>query len=92
MKKKLIIIFNLIAFLSINGRTSCGPLVNNATNNTNDNPLLLLISFDGFRWDYLNTYNLTNFNRLKSMGSHADYIYNAFATITFPNHWTIGNL
>jgi len=52
-------------------------------------PLLLLISFDGFRWDYLNTHNLTNFNALKQNGSHADYIINAFSTVTFPNHWTI---
>jgi predicted AlkP superfamily pyrophosphatase or phosphodiesterase len=54
-----------------------------------EHPLLLLVSFDGFRWDYLNHHNLTNFNRLKIMGSHADYIYNSFSTVTFPNHWTI---
>lgn len=52
-------------------------------------PMLLLVSFDGFRWDYLNMYNLTNFNYLKNLGSHADYIINSFSTVTFPNHWTI---
>ena len=52
-------------------------------------PLLLLISFDGFRWDYLNHHNLTNFNSLKEDGAYSDYIYNNFATVTFPNHWSI---
>jgi hypothetical protein len=54
-----------------------------------DKPLMLLVSFDGFRWDYFNMYNLTNFNRLKNLGSHADYIINSFSTITFPNHWYV---
>lgn len=52
-------------------------------------PLLLLVSFDGFRWDYLLKHNLTNFNYLKAQGSHAEFIRNSFATVTFPNHWTI---
>lgn len=52
-------------------------------------PLLLLVSFDGFRWDYLYMYNLPNFNYIKNLGSHAEYIKNSFATVTFPNHWTI---
>jgi ectonucleotide pyrophosphatase/phosphodiesterase family protein 5 len=61
----------------------------NTVHALNTKPLMLLISFDGFRWDYLNMYNLTNFNRLRDMGTHADYIINSFSTITFPNHWTI---
>ena len=52
-------------------------------------PLLLLISFDGFRWDYLNHHNLTNFDSLKQNGTYADYIYNQFVTVTLPNHWSI---
>lgn len=54
-----------------------------------DKPLLLLISFDGFRWDYLYKHNLSNFNSLKAQGAYADYIYNSFTTVTFPNHWTL---
>lgn len=59
------------------------------TRSLNPNPLLLLISFDGFRWDYLHMHNLSNFNYLKLHGSHAEQILNSFATVTFPNHWTI---
>jgi len=54
-----------------------------------ERPLMLLVSFDGFRWDYLHMHNLSNFNYLKSIGSHAEFIYNSFSTVTFPNHWTI---
>ena len=43
----------------------------------------------GFRWDYLNRHALPTFNKLKSAGSHADYIVNSFSTVTFPNHWSI---
>lgn len=53
------------------------------------NPLLLLISFDGFRWDYLSRSRLPNFEYLKKIGSHANYVKNTFATVTFPNHWSI---
>lgn len=60
-----------------------------ATTNLNENPLLLFVSFDGFRWDYLTRYNLTNFNYLKQIGSYSDYVYSSFDTSTFPNHWTL---
>ena len=52
-------------------------------------PLVLLVSFDGFRHDYLEKHNLKNFNLLKSIGSYADFIYNSFVTATFPNHWYV---
>ncbi len=48
-----------------------------------DKPLLLLVSFDGFRWDYLTKYNLKNFNLLRKNSSYADFIYNQFVTGKF---------
>jgi ectonucleotide pyrophosphatase/phosphodiesterase family protein 5 len=53
------------------------------------NPLLLVVSFDGFRWDYLNMHQLPNFNYLKSFGAHADLTQSEFVTLTFPNHWSL---
>ncbi|CAF1092106.1 unnamed protein product [Rotaria sordida] len=52
-------------------------------------PLLLLISFDGFRWDYPDIYNLPNFNSLIKRGVRVKHIDNSFATVTFPSHFTI---
>ena len=57
-----------------------------------ENAKLLLISFDGFRWDYLQRVGRTrapNFYRLIDNGVHPKYINNAFVTKTFPNHWTM---
>ncbi|CAF4601607.1 unnamed protein product [Rotaria sp. Silwood1] len=56
---------------------------------TSSPPLLLLISFDGFRWDYPDIYNLPNFNSLRKRGVRVKHIDNSFATVTFPSHFTI---
>lgn len=52
-------------------------------------PLLLLISLDGFRWDYPDLYKLPNFNSLIERGVRVKYIENTFATVTFPSHFTM---
>ena len=60
-----------------------------------DHPLLLLISFDGFRWDYLHKVkcegkNTPNFDYLTENGVFVDDgVKNAYITKTFPNHYTI---
>lgn len=53
-------------------------------------PRLLLISFDGFRWDYLSKVNKTpNFDRVISGGVKAKWIQDSYTSLTFPNHYTI---
>lgn len=52
-------------------------------------PLLLLISLDGFRWDYPDIYNLPHFNSILKRGVRVQHIDNSFATVTFPSHFTI---
>ena len=52
-------------------------------------PLLLLISFDGFRWDYPDLYPLPNLNSIRERGVRVKYIENTFATSTFPMHFTM---
>jgi predicted AlkP superfamily pyrophosphatase or phosphodiesterase len=63
----------------------CSPVLNT----TSPLPLLLLISFDGFRWDYPDLYQLPNFNLLIKRGVRVKYIENTFATVTFPSHFTM---
>lgn len=50
---------------------------------------VLLISMDGFRWDYLTKVSTPNFDRLAQNGTKASYINNTFITKTFPCHYTI---
>lgn len=51
--------------------------------------LVLLVSFDGFRWDYLSRGLTPTFNELASNGGKANYTIDAFITKTFPNHYTL---
>jgi alkaline phosphatase D len=50
---------------------------------------VLLVSLDGFRWDYNKMYNTPNLNKLAKDGVKADRMYSSFPTVTFPNHYSI---
>lgn len=50
---------------------------------------LLLISFDGFRWDYDQDVDTPNMDRLAREGVKAKYITPPFVTMTSPSHFTI---
>merc|ERR1711892_780107 len=53
---------------------------------------LLLISMDGFRWDYLDRagrLSMRNIERFWHQGVRAQYTTNQFTTKTIPNHWTM---
>ena len=52
-------------------------------------PTVLLISLDGFRWDYLEKANTPNLDHLVRTGVKARALIPVFPTKTFPNHYTI---
>ena len=56
---------------------------------TSRSPLVLLVSFDGFRWDYLDRSQTPNFDSFVQDGVKAKYIFDTFASKTFPNHYSI---
>ena len=49
---------------------------------------VLLISLDGFRWDYLDKVETPNFHRFLQNGVRAEGFIPAFPSKTFPNHFT----
>lgn len=49
----------------------------------------ILISFDGFRWDYPNRGITPNLEFIKQHGVHANSLKPCFPTKTFPNHYSI---
>lgn len=49
---------------------------------------LLLISFDGFRWDYDQDVETPNLDRLAVDGVKAKYITPPMLTMTSPSHFT----
>ncbi|HUQ87715.1 MAG TPA: alkaline phosphatase family protein [Vicinamibacterales bacterium] len=54
-----------------------------------DHAILVLISIDGFRWDYLDKFRPPTLVRLAAEGVRADALIPEFPSKTFPNHYTI---
>jgi predicted AlkP superfamily pyrophosphatase or phosphodiesterase len=52
-------------------------------------PTVILISLDGFRYDYLAKYPSPNLNSLSRTGVRARWLIPSFPTKTYPNHYTI---
>jgi alkaline phosphatase D len=50
---------------------------------------VLVVSFDGFRWDYSELYETPNFDLLAQNGVKAEHLISSFPTKTFPNHYTL---
>lgn len=53
------------------------------------NTTTILISFDGFRWDYLTKTDTPNFDYLVRTGVKAPFINPVFPTETIPNHYSM---
>lgn len=51
-------------------------------------PYLILVSFDGFRHDYVEKFDLVNFRRFIRKGASAEALVPAFPSKTFPNHYS----
>ncbi|XP_061703053.1 ectonucleotide pyrophosphatase/phosphodiesterase family member 7-like [Syngnathoides biaculeatus] len=50
---------------------------------------VLLVSFDGFRWDYDRDVDTPNLDRMARDGVKADYVTPPYLTITSPTHFTL---
>ncbi len=50
---------------------------------------LILISLDGFRWDYPELHGAPTIQRLAREGARADGLIPIFPSKTFPNHYTV---
>lgn len=50
---------------------------------------LIVVSFDGFRWDYSDMYESPNLDEMGAQGIKADRLIPSFPSKTFPNHYTL---
>jgi predicted AlkP superfamily pyrophosphatase or phosphodiesterase len=50
---------------------------------------VILVSLDGFRWDYFGRAPTPNLDGLMARGVHARWMVPSFPSITFPNHYSI---
>uniref|UniRef100_F7C789 Ectonucleotide pyrophosphatase/phosphodiesterase family member 5 n=1 Tax=Monodelphis domestica TaxID=13616 RepID=F7C789_MONDO len=50
---------------------------------------ILLVSFDGFRWDYIYRVPTPHFHYIMKYGAYVKQVTNVFVTTTYPNHYTL---
>ena len=54
-----------------------------------DKPYLVLVSFDGFRHDYMEMFDTPNFDRMAAEGARAQGLVPVFPSLTFPAHYSV---
>ncbi len=52
-------------------------------------PYVILVSTDGYRYDYTDKYNALHLKNLAKSGVSATAMLPSFPSITFPNHWSL---
>jgi predicted AlkP superfamily pyrophosphatase or phosphodiesterase len=52
-------------------------------------PYLVVLSMDGFRWDYPDLFPTPNLHSIMEKGVHAKSLVPAFPSVTFPNHYSM---
>lgn len=52
-------------------------------------PIVIMLSLDGFRWDYPDLYSTPNLDRIAGEGVRAHGLIPSFPTKTFPNHFSM---
>lgn len=93
MKKSFSIIF-LLAVLTVFSQVKTDTaqvIVPNRYNSKEsiNKPYVILISTDGFRYDYAQKYKAVNLLNLSGEGVEAKAMIPSYPSITFPNHWSL---
>lgn len=85
----------LIVTIAILGLNACGSSSKSsqstadATTSADAKPYLLLISLDGFRWDYVDRFKPVHLSKFIDGGVKAASLVPCFPSKTFPNHYSI---
>lgn len=54
-----------------------------------DQPIVIMVSFDGFRYDYVEQFDAPNFKDFIKNGVSAEGLIPSFPSKTFPNHYSL---
>jgi len=93
--KKSFAIFLLILSIVINAQKGIADtaqvIIPNRLNNEEamTKPYVIMISTDGFRYDYAKKYNAENLLKYSDSGVQAKAMIPSYPSITFPNHWSL---
>lgn len=91
MKKLLLLVLSIIHFQGFSQADTVQYRIagrKNAPENYNK-PYVILISADGFRYDYARKYNAGNLLKLAETGVHSKGMIPSYPSNTFPNHYTL---
>ena len=77
MFKKIVILLSILLFVKL------------LPAEQNEKPYVLMVSLDGFRWDYLNRNITPNLKKIEDNGVRALTFQPVFPSKTFPNHYSI---
>ncbi len=96
MKKRstiiaLVFIIGIVVLVSCNKKIlrSAQEVTTSNSEASQEKPYLILISLDGFRWDYVEKYSPPNLIKFISNGVQSESLVPSFPSKTFPNHYTI---
>ena len=91
MKKIIFFLFVLNFISGFSQADTAQVIVPNRINSTEaiSKPYVILISADGFRYDYAEKYKAKNLLKIAENVVSAKALIPSFPTITFPNHWSL---
>ena len=73
------------------GRVSSRQIIQQKTNApvNHDKPYVIMVSLDGFRYDYAEKYNASNLLAMAANGFSVEQLVPSYPTKTFPNHYSL---
>ena len=86
--RNIILVFSCLTLSGCSHALSRGPDGARSSGQV-EKPYVILMSFDGFRSDYMDKYKAPNFSRLARSGVRAQSMIPVFPSKTFPNHYSI---
>jgi predicted AlkP superfamily pyrophosphatase or phosphodiesterase len=91
MKKLVLLSFSIACSIVALGQDTTQQVVPGRTNSPEqqDKPYVILISSDGFRYNYAEEYNATHLLAFAKEGVKASSMIPSFPSVTFPNHYAM---
>lgn len=75
----------LLAIVALFANSQCKPGISQP----HEDVYVIMLSMDGFRWDYADRVPTPNLDYIAANGVKAEYVVPAFPSNTFPNHYTM---
>lgn len=82
----------LFGTTDLNAQHKENQIVNNQRSNSKahvEKPYVILISADGFRYDYIEKFNAKFLKKMSNKGIRSAALIPSFPSVTFPNHYSI---